>query len=77
MPNVFMSPLDILQVRAFISIYRCHPELPKLERFCGSIVATSDDVFNKADPELVERWLREYSARNNRRLSGALPRNSA
>jgi len=67
MPNFFMKPRDTLQVRAFMTVYRCHPELPNTERFSGAIVATSDDVFAKADPELVEQWLEGYSKRKYRR----------
>ena len=67
MPNFFLTPRDNLQVRAFISVWACHPELPATERFSGAIVATSDDVFARAKPELIEQWFKEFSTKARRK----------
>jgi hypothetical protein len=51
-----MNKRDILQVRAFMAIYKANSDMPKTERFVHAICATSDDVFNRASPAKIKEW---------------------
>ena len=62
------SKRDLLQVAAFHLRYRL---LSQQEEYAGkpdllfiqTICETSDDRFAEANPELIEEWIKTYSAR--------------
>ena len=65
MPKPWLNAKDLLQVNAFKSIYIQNRRLGfAIElAFAGAIEATSDKVFAKADPKLIERYLKKYGRR--------------
>jgi len=64
-PKPWLSQLDLLQVNAFKSIYLQHRRLGlTIEMsFAGAVEATSDKIFEQADPKLIERYLITYGGR--------------
>jgi len=55
----YLSKMDMVQVHAFYSIYKQNIRLGSSneQAFADAIEATSDEVFEKADPKLVEEYL--------------------
>ena len=52
-----------IQVRAFRSIFKwavLNDDLSFEAAFAHAICATSDEVFAKADPELIKEWQAKY-----------------
>ena len=62
--GTFFTDQDRLQVAAFTSFFRVgmtgKPDTVHSRRdaFAQAIAKSSDDVFDRADPELIERYLR-------------------
>ena len=63
--SVHLTPRDRLQVAAFTSFFRVGMEgktdtvHSRRDAFEQAIAKSSDDVFDKADPVLIERYFRE------------------
>ena len=57
--------MDFVQVNAFKSIYLQNRRLGFTieESFADAIATTSDKMFERADPQLVERYLKKYGRR--------------
>lgn len=62
MPKPWLNRRNLLQVNAFKSIFKQNLRLGLSidEAFVCALEATSDEVFKKADPELVKKYLEKY-----------------
>ena len=63
--SVHLTPRDRLQVAAFTSFFRVgmadktDTVHSRRDAFAQAIAKSSDDVFDRADPVLIERYFRE------------------
>lgn len=60
MPRPYVSRRGMVQVNAFKSIFKQNLRLghTKEESFVDAITATSDDKARKADPRLIEEYMK-------------------
>lgn len=65
MPKPWLSKLDLLQVKAFKSVYCQNLRLgdTKEQAFATAIVMTCDEVFKETDPELIKEYFKRYGKR--------------
>ena len=66
------SERDIIQVAAFHAIYRgfMRDDMIAEEKLAQAVALTSDDAWDryaKKQPELIERWRREFGTKGRRK----------